>query len=407
MNSLAGGNNALFSPFGTGGGDMFNTGKFSVGVTAGKFSANNLVSYSPGPPASFVTETFSGADLVAGTSYLVVGRMTINAAADATDTLNVWFNPANASRIASLGAAQVTFANQDFSTPNVPADFRTSGSSGVFLNGLTVGIRRTTANYIDSIRLAFGGTSDENFAAVTTAAMPTTTTTLASSANPSALGDEVTFTATVNSSAATGTVTFKEDANILGTVNLVNGTATYSTSALTVGPHNITATYDGSPYYITSTSEVLGQQVSNFMTPLQTWYQSFSLPTDGTGDGANTADPDHDGIQNLVEYALGGNPTVSNASILPASSVVAGKLQFSFSCDDSRTDITYRVEAGDNLSKWTEIASSTGGTLTAMMNASGALVSDSGSGIRAVTVTDSAIASSTPKRFLRLKVTNP
>jgi len=165
MASLASGNNALFSPFGLNAGDMFNTGKFNVGVSAGVFFANGLVSYTT-PPYVAVTNTFTGAALIANTTYLIVGRTTIDAAANATDILDVWFNPTDVSSIASLGAAQVSFTNQDFSTANAPDPNRTSGSSGVFLNGITVGIRGTAVNKLDAIRLAYGGTTDDNFASV-------------------------------------------------------------------------------------------------------------------------------------------------------------------------------------------------------------------------------------------------
>jgi hypothetical protein len=78
-----------------------------------------------------------------------------------------------------------------------------------------------------------------------------TTTTLASSANPSAQGHAVTFTATVSAMAPgagmpTGSVTFKDGATVLGTVALVGGHASFSTSALGVANHVIVAIYGGS-----------------------------------------------------------------------------------------------------------------------------------------------------------------
>src|SRR5256885_9028191 len=71
-------------------------------------------------------------------------------------------------------------------------------------------------------------------------------TTLISSLNPSALGQAVTFTATVTSSATgtpTGTVTFQDGASALGTGTLSGGTATFTTSGLTAGTHSRTAIY--------------------------------------------------------------------------------------------------------------------------------------------------------------------
>ena len=78
-----------------------------------------------------------------------------------------------------------------------------------------------------------------------------TTTTLTSSANPSVYGQALTFTATVsvvapNTGTPTGTVTFKDGGTTLGTGTLnASGVATFSTLALSVVSHSITAVYGG------------------------------------------------------------------------------------------------------------------------------------------------------------------
>lgn len=79
---------------------------------------------------------------------------------------------------------------------------------------------------------------------------PTTTTTVISSANPSSLGQGLTFTATVagialGSNTPQGTVTFFIDGTPQVAVGLVNGTASFSTSALSAGSHAIAARFDG------------------------------------------------------------------------------------------------------------------------------------------------------------------
>jgi CSLREA domain-containing protein len=93
-----------------------------------------------------------------------------------------------------------------------------------------------------------------------------TTTSVSSSVNPSAVGQAVTFTATVTESGAgtpTGTVTFRDGVTVLGTVPLNGaGIATLTTSALGAGTHSITATYSGDGTFATSTSAPLLQVVS-------------------------------------------------------------------------------------------------------------------------------------------------
>ena len=91
---------------------------------------------------------------------------------------------------------------------------------------------------------------------------------LASSANPSTVGEDVTFTATVAAAlpavavAPTGTVTFRDGGTVVGTVSLdATGTATFTTSSLSLGSHQITATYDGDATFAPATSAVLGTVV--------------------------------------------------------------------------------------------------------------------------------------------------
>ncbi|MGA7381788.1 MAG: Ig-like domain repeat protein [Terriglobales bacterium] len=73
--------------------------------------------------------------------------------------------------------------------------------------------------------------------------------TLSSIPNPADSGAQVTFTVTAtgaNGSVPTGTVTFYADGNSLGQSSLnANGVAVFSTTALAVGAHSITATYSG------------------------------------------------------------------------------------------------------------------------------------------------------------------
>jgi hypothetical protein len=93
-------------------------------------------------------------------------------------------------------------------------------------------------------------------------------TTLTSSLNPSALGQAVTFTATVKpgtgSGTPTGTVTFNDGATVLGMGTLSGGTATFTTSGLTGGTHSITAIYGGDANFASSTSPGLTQTVADF-----------------------------------------------------------------------------------------------------------------------------------------------
>jgi len=89
-------------------------------------------------------------------------------------------------------------------------------------------------------------------------------TTVVSSVNPSKVGQTVKFTATVTSptTTPTGKVTFMDGSTVLGTGTLAKGKASYSTSTLGHGSHNITAVYAGTANIIGSTSPVLVQTVN-------------------------------------------------------------------------------------------------------------------------------------------------
>ncbi len=103
------------------------------------------------------------------------------------------------------------------------------------------------------------------------------------------------------------------------------------------------------------------------------------------------ADPDGDGIPNLLEYALAGDPLAADGTITPAIGVASGSgaltLSFARVSDPS---LVYEVEASDSLASpnWTVIWSSTGSA-----NSGGPVV-----------VEDVVAAGSRSMRFLRLNV---
>jgi large repetitive protein len=101
-----------------------------------------------------------------------------------------------------------------------------------------------------------------------------TTTVVTATVNPTVFGQSVTFTATVTantpgSGTPTGKVTFDNGAIAIGgcgSVAMVAGVATCTTTALTVGVHSITGVYNGSSSYVTSTSSVLTATVNQGAT---------------------------------------------------------------------------------------------------------------------------------------------
>jgi hypothetical protein len=87
---------------------------------------------------------------------------------------------------------------------------------------------------------------------------------------------------------------------------------------------------------------------------------SYAAWSAGLSDPAQGSDPDGDGVSNVLEYALGGDPASSSLTLpggpplLPQISVVAGNLDFSF---PERTDaadrgLSYIVETSTDLVSW-------------------------------------------------------
>jgi hypothetical protein len=84
------------------------------------------------------------------------------------------------------------------------------------------------------------------------------------------------------------------------------------------------------------------------MTP-DGWRQANFNSTENSGDGANLADPDHDGLANLIEFAFGLDPQQPGAGGLPAPQMIGGHQVISFNQPAAIKGITYGAEWSDSL----------------------------------------------------------
>ena len=115
----------------------------------------------------------------------------------------------------------------------------------------------TTYYYVVSATNGIGESADSGQVSATPVATASATTVASSPVNAGSYGAPVTFTATVTAT-ATGTVAFKDGTTVLGTGTVSANQATYTTSALAVGNHAITATYGGDAIFAPSTSTAVG-----------------------------------------------------------------------------------------------------------------------------------------------------
>ena len=171
----------------------------------------------------------------------------------------------------------------------------------------------------------------------------------------------------------------------LATVAPVSATARNFTTALT--------------YTVTAqdlTTQVYTVTVTVAPSPFSTW---ASNPAQGLTAGVNDsalADPDRDGISNLLEFALGGAPMVSLRTILPTLTPSGNNWLFEYNRSDLSLSpaTTQVVEYGSDLAGWTMV--------TIPTTTAGIVTIAPGSPSDHVTVT---IPSPGAKGFVRLKVT--
>jgi hypothetical protein len=203
-----------------------------------------------------------------------------------------------------------------------------SGVATFATTTLGVGVHSIVATYSGDTAHFSSTSTDNGVAPLIQTVNETTKTTLTSSANPSTLGQNVTFTATVAISGGggvtpDGTVTFMDGATVLSTVALSGGTATYATSTLTLGVHPITAVYSGdsSIEVLGSTSAVLDQDVQATSTIGLTSSLNpstygtavvFTATISSTSPTAATGSVNfYDGATKIGTGTLAGNPAVA------------------------------------------------------------------------------------------------
>ena len=96
-------------------------------------------------------------------------------------------------------------------------------------------------------------------------------------------------------------------------------------------------------------------QSTTTWSALQSWRNTHFGTTIASGNAADDADPDADGLPNLVEYALGGEPKIASPLLVPVVDIASGELTLTFTRPTSLAGILYAVEASPSLAagSWT------------------------------------------------------
>lgn len=323
--------------------DFGQTVVFTVTVTTGSNSGNltGTVSIFDGtttlvqnlglnPPAgTTVTATFSTGLLAVGLHSITATYNTSNDSKHYTSTSDAYIQTVNevtatnltsSANPSALGAGvtftatvtaagngggvtpdgAVTFSNGAtiLSTVPLPAN----GVATYTTSAIPQGLSAITATYSgDSSVEILGSTSNTVEQDVQASSYPVVT----SSLNPSTYGASVTFTITVTSGGAiapTGVVNILDGGTRIGQVTLVGATGqtTFTTTALTVATHQITASYQGDTNNAASTSAPYSQVV-NKATPTLTWATPAAIPY-GTALSGTQLDATSGGVDGTFVY---------------------------------------------------------------------------------------------------------
>lgn len=247
---------------------IFNDGSISIGsaTLASGTAAISVSSLSAGTHS--ITAVYQGSATFSGSTSAPVSQV-VNAATTAT-TLSSSLNPAGTNQSVTFSATVISqYGGAATGSVTFSSGSQTLGTASLSGNTASLTTSFSTAGTY-SISAKYNGDGNNSGSTSSTLSqviIASTTTTLVSSLNPSAVGQAVTFTATVSSSAGAPpngeTITFKNGSSILGTAPLSAGAASLTTSSLAAGIYTITATYPGDATFAASTSPGLREVVNS------------------------------------------------------------------------------------------------------------------------------------------------
>jgi len=219
------------------------------------------------------------------------------------------------------------------------------------------------------------------------------------------IGDIETTTSALIVTASSSNTTLVPNANLVLSGSDANRTITATPAANQSGTATLTVTVsDGT----LSASDTFVLTVNTVSTPIDTWKAAkFGANAGNPVIAGDNADPDLDGLQNLIEYALGGDPLANGEALYQVSTPI-GALLMSITRTLANNDITIIVQAADSpAGPWTDLASSVNGAAFTVLTV-GASVNETGGGAtRSVTIGDIYTISTAPnaRRFMRVMVT--
>lgn len=141
-----------------------------------------------------------------------------------------------------------------------------------------------------------------------------------------------------------------------GTLNLTTGTTDTVGAFYIDGVQQVAGTWGGlNSSAAHKTARITGNGLLN--TAATSAYDDWAI-SNGLTDANNgaTQDPDFDGVSNVLEFILGGNPLASDSSILPLQTLTPTDFIFTFNrSDESESEVAARFQYGSTLGGWTDV----------------------------------------------------
>lgn len=126
-------------------------------------------------------------------------------------------------------------------------------------------------------------------------------------------------------------------------------------------------------------------------SPIALWHLiKFGLNANNQTIRGDNADPDFDGADNLMEYALGLEPMIPSSQGLPNLIPSSNYLTLDVQRNPTATDINYIVEVGNDLADWSALDTT--------------ILQDTPTRLQ---VRDNVPSSSAQRRFIRLRLERP
>jgi ELWxxDGT repeat protein len=327
---------AVVNPMAPGSGTPTGTVDFKEGATdltpggillsAGRafFSTSSL-----GLGSHTITASYGGDASFTGSSGNDINSLVVNQASTRT-VMTAFPDPSVFGQVVSFTVAVIALAPSrgtptgtvtftDGTTTIGTVTVNNVGRATFTTSSLSLGNHAINANYGGDAK--FKVSSYTNFGE--TVQKDATTATVTASANPAVLGTTITFTAMVqaNSPGAgtpTGTVTFLDITTTLGTGTLnAAGQATFTTSALALGTHAISASYGGDNNFLASPLATLAETVKSSAAASSALASSALRPDAVSGTASTQATPQAQVVKG-ASVAQSGAATPTAASWDPA-----------------------------------------------------------------------------------------